>query len=140
MIVYSTLAAAMAAEPGLHLLDDGQFAPAGRYERDWGYRLRGGGLPGGEVGWLLTFAGQGAGMAPSEWGPKETGWLIAYEIAHSSKTGRVAILRRDWDSGTDWSELHRVHASSALWDARNQPLQGEADLDDVDANIAGTQL
>ncbi len=137
MKIDDTLQDAMDAEPGLVLTAQGAHGKAGYFERDWGYRLRGAGLPGGSAGWLLTFAALGSGFAGNE-----TGWLLAYEIVDNVKTGRVAVLRRNWESAVDDVELTRTRLNSELWaDAlRNVDGQGEADIDEIDAAIAGAVL
>lgn len=134
MLIYKSLDAARAAEPGLVVTAQGENAPAGTFEKDWGYRLRGAGLPGGEIGWLLTFAGLGSGFGEAN------GWLIAYEIVHDEKTGRLAMLRRDWDTRLDDSELEHVRQIDGLWDARRRHDDGEADLDVLDAELQGARL
>lgn len=137
MIIYDTLQEAMDAEPGLVLTAQGQRGTSGCFEKDWGYRLRGAGLSGGAAGWLLTFAGKGSGMARAE-----RGWLVAYAIVDNEKTGRVAILRRNWDSITDDAELTRVRLDQTLWSGKQRDVdgEGEADIEAVDAFIGGAVL
>ena len=141
MIIYPALDDAMAAEPGLIVTAQGETSPASHFERDWGgYRLRGAGLPGGSIGWLLTFAGQGSG-----WYPTSPGWLIAYEIVHNSKSGRIAVLRRNWSPATDEAERKRVIRDTSVWSeapaaASSDTGHGEADLDVIDRSLSGTIL
>ncbi|MGO2519960.1 MAG: hypothetical protein ACTH8F_07555 [Microbacterium sp.] len=134
MLIYETLDDARAGEPGLSVTPQGERSADETFEADWGYRLRGAGLPGGDVGWLLTFAGIGSGF-----GDDHRGWLIAYEIDHDSKSGRVAVLRRDWDSATDRAEISKLRELD-LWDAGQRRSQGEADIEAVDELLSGEQL
>lgn len=102
-------------------------APA---ESDWGFRLRGLGLPGGmpHGGWLLTFARKRFNSS--------TGHLIAYEISPQNiKTGRCALLRSPWDEETNDSERARTYASP-IWSGSMHDLGGEADLAAVDDFVA----
>lgn len=135
MLIYDTFATARSDEPELLLLEDGTFASANQFERDWGYRLRGTGLPGGEIGWLLTFSGVGSGF-----GADGVGFLIAYEISHNTKTGRVGVLRREWDGKTDDAERNRITQTTSIWNAQGHHHVGEADIDVVDAAVLGTRI
>ena len=135
MLIYESIEDANAGEPGLRVTPQGEYAEPGTVEADWGYRLRGAGLPGGKVGWLLTFAGSGYDSTIPV-----IGWLIAYEIAHNEKTGRVAVLRREWDSVTDKAELARIRKQETIWDYTRRHEIGEGDLDTLDAHLVGVQL
>lgn len=123
--IYDTLEDARAAESGLVVLAQGQSSPKDAFESDWGYRLRGHGLPGGGNGWLLTFAGTRS-ITPA------VGFLIAYEIDQNSKTGKVAVLRRAWTHALDDNYRKRVQADPAIWNTHQRDERGEADIDDVD--------
>jgi hypothetical protein len=130
MKIHSTFEAAESAEPGLVLRRPGNHVPTSNSEMDWGFRLRGGGLPGGEHGWLLTFARKDHAFAPNA-----SGWLIAYEIDRNKKTGRVAIVRREWDSNIDDAQLKLIKSDATIWDSARRDEDGEADIDVIDKKL-----
>ena len=84
-------------------LDDGH--PTGGFsrERDWFYRSRGRDVAPGGL-WLVTLAfadtADATSLSPDPQAP-ESGWLIAYEIASSAKTGRAILLAGPWNLYTD---------------------------------------
>lgn len=136
MLIYDTIDQANQAE-GIHATPQGESSPGKWAEADWGYRLRGQGLPGGgRGGWLLTYIFNGAPFSPS---PSRTGTLIAYEIINDTKTGRVAILRRDWTGALDEEWIQKVQASPE-WKLNDRNDSGEDDIDRIDNLLPGPTL
>jgi hypothetical protein len=117
-----------------------QASPQGQFispESDWGMRLGGHGLPGGnDGGWLLTHLrhnGDPDGYKPT--------WLIAYEIGKGfGKTGRIGLLRENWDGKTDREWRTKAQAEPGWKGGRHNEPGGEADIDVVDQMLPGPVL
>jgi hypothetical protein len=97
-------------------------------EEDWGYRLRGAGLTGGTNGWHLTYLHH-----------DDPGLLIAYEISNNKKTGRIALLRRNWTRAYNDHWKHHTQTSTH-WTPTTRDTTGEADIDHIDTAIAGPTI
>ncbi|MFC3297883.1 hypothetical protein [Clavibacter michiganensis] len=135
MRIYNTIEEFKTAENAPASREDEQTTTA---EADWGYRLRGAGVPGGnEHGWLLTFL---MAERPGVGGIAGSGWLIAYEIMGARKTGRIALLRRDWTAEIDQAEIRRTRAEAWWGGAAQRNTIGEADLETVDYELAASML
>lgn len=135
MLIYNSIEEINRAE-AIVAVEQGKPSPGGWGEADWGYRLRGEGLRGGEHGWLLTFIFYGAPFSPD---PNRVGTLIAYEIKNNSKTGRVAVVRRDWSGAADDEWMKKIK-SSTQWSFKGRDSKGEADLAIIDEMLPGLKL
>lgn len=132
MLIYDSIETANEAE-SLQIRPRGTPGSSEIHEADWGYRLRGHGMPGGrDGGWLLTF--QYTQSAPA-------GTLIAYEIRDDERTGRVGIVRRDWQRADDQRHLDATKQQlSQPWQGANMQPGGEADLEEIDELLPGQKL
>lgn len=138
MKIYPTVADFNAAEGATA---KAQMIFNGAPESDWGYRLRGAGAPGGRHGWLVTFLNADPHIDPfSVAGPRSTGWLLAYEIVNNSKTGRVGLIRRDWNGPVDAAERTKAQ-SQPSWNTDNRNDDGgEYDIDQLDRELPGEMI
>lgn len=135
MLLYNTVEEVNRAE-GIQAARQGEQSSKEWAEADWGYRLRGFGQRGGPSGgWLLTYLIRGAPFSPSK---TRTGTLIAYEIdENNTKTGRVGVVRRDWNGAVDEEWLRKIQTAPE-WNSEDGP--GEDSLERIDALLPGDRL
>jgi hypothetical protein len=107
-------------EYGVRLSGQGEFNTS---EFDWGYRLRGYGLPGGPGGgWLLAHL-------------PDHDMLVAYEIGpnDSGKTGRVVLVRDNFTRADNDAAFEKLEQQPWWRGDAIDKVGGEADLDEIDA-------
>lgn len=137
MKIYSTVSDLNAAEGAMA---KEQMVQGGPPEADWAYRLSGAGAPGGKHGWLVTFLlDDRHGATWDLANPEITGLLIAYEILNDSKTGRVGVLRRNWNGALDAAELQKLRAQPD-YKLSSRYTNGEYDIDVLDRQLPGPVL